>query len=96
MFQHQNGIEILKSKYIKSSLYQIGYFLANVLHKLEYIFDTKRPIFNVLQGQSRQTVYFDFDLMGTYYKIVLGFIGYKWALVMDISLSEAKMLKYQS
>ena len=49
-----------------------------------------------LQGQSRQTVNFDFDLMGTYYKIVLGFIGYKWALVMDISLSEAKMLKYQS
>ena len=30
-----------------------------------------------IQGQSRQTVFFDFDLMGTYYKIVLGFIGYK-------------------
>ena len=53
-------------------------------------------VFNHVQGQSRQTVNFDFDLMGTYYKIVLGFIGYKWALVMDISLSEAKMLKYQS
>ena len=50
----------------------------------------------LLQGQSRQTVNFDFDLMGTYYKIVLGFIGYKWALVMDISLTEAEMLKYQS
>ena len=49
-----------------------------------------------LQGQSRQPVNFDFDLMGTYYKIVLGFNGYKWALVMDISLSEAKMLKHQS
>ena len=49
-----------------------------------------------IQGQSRQTVNFDFDLMGTYYKIVLGIISYKWALVMDISLSEAKMLKYQS
>ena len=34
--------------------------------------------------------------MGTYWIVVLGFIGYKWALVMDISLSEAKMLKYQS
>ena len=32
---------------------------------------------NSIQGQSRQTVNFDFDLMGTYYKIVLGFIGYK-------------------
>ena len=50
----------------------------------------------LLQGQSRQTVNFDFDLMGTYLNVVLGFIGYKWALVMDISLSEAKMLKYQS
>ena len=49
-----------------------------------------------IQGQSRQTVNFDFDLMGTSHKIVLGFIGYKWALVMDISLSEAKMLKYKS
>ena len=50
----------------------------------------------LLQGQSRQTVNFDFDLIGTFYRIVLGFIGYKRALVMDISLSEAKMLKYQS
>ena len=48
MFQHQNGIEILKSKYINSSFYQIDYFLANVLYKLEYIFDTKRPILYVL------------------------------------------------
>ena len=55
-----------------------------------------RDLHALLQGQSRQTVNFDFDLMGTSYKIVLGFIGYKWALVMDISLSEAKMLKYQS
>ena len=47
-FQHQNGIEILKSKYINSSFYQIGYFLANVLYKLEYIFDTEWPILYVL------------------------------------------------
>ena len=51
---------------------------------------------SLLQGQSRQTVNFDFDLMGTYLNVVLGFIGYKWALVMDISLTEAEMLKYQS
>ena len=51
---------------------------------------------SVIQGQSRQTVNFDLDLMSTYQKIILGFIGYKLALVMDISLSEAKMLKYQS
>ena len=50
----------------------------------------------IIQGQSRQTVNFDFDIMGAYWNFVLGFIGYKWALEMDISLSEARMLKYQS
>ena len=63
--------------------------LSNTVHQCQ-------KYLKYLQGQSRQTVNFDFDLMGTYYKIVLGFIGYKWALVMDISLSEAKMLKYKS